>query len=152
METKQELINKYKKLEKEFTEYSRIAGNADCAYRDLYNKLYDESDYDEIRDTCDFSFPLDADELDFNDKNKQCFNDYKIESIFSLANISYFDICKLAVFDVLDFDDLINVLSKFLKSKLEMIEDKEQINKSRDLNSYERTIGEEILSKYNIDS
>lgn len=49
---------------------------------------------------------------------------------------------------MLDFDDLINVLSKFLKSKLEMIEDKEQINKSRDLNSYGRTIGEEILSKY----
>lgn len=31
METKQELINKYKKLEKEFTEYSSKAGNADCA-------------------------------------------------------------------------------------------------------------------------
>ena len=97
-----------------------------------------------------FNYPVD--ELDFIDKNKQCFNDYKIESVFSLANISYFDICKLAVFDVLDFDDLINVLSKFLKSKLEMIEDKEQINKSRDLNSYGRTIGKEILSKYNIDS
>lgn len=93
-----------------------------------------------------------VDELDFNDINKKCFKDYKIESVFSLANISYFDICKLVVFDVLDFDDLINVLSKFLKSKLEMIEDKEQINKSRDLNSYGRTIGKEILSKYNIDS
>lgn len=93
-----------------------------------------------------------VDELDFNDINKKCFKDYKIENVFSLANISYFDICKLVVFDVLDFDDLINVLSKFLKSKLEMIEDKEQINKSRDLNSYGRTIGKEILSKYNIDS
>lgn len=93
-------------------------------------------------------FNYHADELDFNDINKKCFKDYKIESVFSLANISYFDICKLVVFDVLDFDDLINVLSKFLKSKLEMIEDKEQINKSRDLNSYGRTIGEEILSKY----
>ena len=97
-------------------------------------------------------FNCHADELDFNDKNKQCFNDYKIESIFSLANISYFDICKLAVFDVLDFDDLINVLSKFLKIKLEMIEDKKQTSTSRNLNFYGRSIGEEISTKYNVDS
>lgn len=87
----------------------------------------------------------------FNDKNKQCFNDYKIESIFSLANISYFDICKLAVFDVLDFDDLINVLSIFLKNKLEQ-DDNDHITKSKDLNFYGRSISEEILTKYTTDS
>lgn len=92
-----------------------------------------------------------ADELDFNDKNKQCFNDYKIESICSLANISYFDICKLAVFDVLDFDDLINVLSIFLKNKLEQ-DDNDHITKSKDLNFYGRSISEEISTKYTADT
>lgn len=96
-------------------------------------------------------FNCHADELDFNDKNKQCFNDYKIESIFSLANISYFDICKLAVFDVLDFDDLINVLSIFLKNKLEQ-DDNDHITKSKDLNFYGRSISEEISTKYTADA
>ena len=96
-------------------------------------------------------FNCHADELDFNDKNKQCFNDYKIESIFSLANISYFDICKLAVFDVLDFDDLINVLSIFFKNKLEQ-DDNDHITKSKDLNFYGRSISEEISTKYTADT
>lgn len=66
-------------------------------------------------------------------------------------NISYFDICKLAVFDVLDFDDLINVLSIFLKNKLEQ-DDNDHIAKSKDLNFYGRSISEEISTKYTADT
>ena len=153
-----------------YSAYYMLLDLYDIAYRDehlfnlndrFFSLYFDQDKADEWNDIHHMNidcfikrnkFNCHADELDFNDKNKQCFNDYKIESIFSLANISYFDICKLAVFDVLDFDDLINVLSKFLKSKLEMIEDKEQIIKSRDLNSYGRSIGEEIETKYKIDS
>lgn len=87
METKQELINKYKKLEKEFTEYSRIAGNADCAYRDLYNKLYDESDYDEIRDTCDFSFPLDDDELDDLKDKAETYEEFSMDALWEMKKL-----------------------------------------------------------------
>ena len=86
------MINKYKKLEKEFTEYSRIAGNADCAYRDLYNKLYDESEYDEIRDTCDFSFPLDDDELD-DLKDKAEFHFFKHIDMVNKIEDGYEVVC-----------------------------------------------------------
>lgn len=57
----------------------------------------------------------------------------------------------MAVFDVLDFDDLINVLSIFLKNKLEQ-DDNDQITKSKDLNFYGRSISEEISTKYTADT
>lgn len=81
------MINKYKKLEKEFTEYSRIAGNAGCAYRDLYNKLYDESDYDEIRDTCDFSFPLDDDELDDLKDKAETYKEFSMDALWEMKKL-----------------------------------------------------------------
>lgn len=57
----------------------------------------------------------------------------------------------MAVFDVLDFDDLINVLSIFLKNKLEQ-DDNDHITKSKDLNFYGRSISEEISTKYTADT
>ena len=72
-----------------------------------------------------------------------------------LVDLSYFDICELETFEDLDFADLFRILIPFVdavenvKQKLKCYRDN---IKKDDLNVYGRTIGKEILSKYNIDS
>lgn len=94
-------------------------------------------------------------DLGFNEANKKWMNSYSIKQLDDLVDLSYFDICELETFEDLDFADLFRILIPFVdavenvKKKLKCYRD--DIKKD-DLNVYGRTIGKEILSKYNIDS